>query len=86
MEVIDQSRGAPGGDVIFKPGKGQDGTEIMRPGRDGSIRFLLPDDTEMLAFHPDGTIYVRGELVEDNVTVYNIFKRWLMTATAERGW
>jgi hypothetical protein len=43
---------------------------------EGSIMFLI-GDVEVLKFCPNGKIYVRGELMEKNWTVYQQFKDWL---------
>jgi len=39
--------------------------------------ILYVDDEEHIKFTVGGKIYVRGELVDDNVEVYQAFKNWL---------
>ena len=36
-----------------------------------------PDSIEYLRFQPDGKVFVRGELVDDNQKIYESFKAWL---------
>ena len=83
MGMVD-IQGIRGGDVIFQPGDGQDVTGVKLQEFDGSIRFELADRTEVMRFKPDGRVYVRGELVDDNMTIYKVFKTWLETAMIVR--
>lgn len=74
-----------GGDVTFKPGRGNAG------GPDGSFMFYLADGTEALRIDPDGTFSVMGAPVKDGPTtvrdrlVYTAFKSWLAGAHADLG-
>jgi len=40
---------------------------------------------ECVRFTPDGKVYVRGELVEDNKEAWEAVKAWLMTSSIHRG-
>ena len=84
--MAENEKGGDGGDISFTPGAGhKEGVAI--PGRDGGIRFNLADGTEAMRIDPDGSFYVRGNLVDTDQAVYDGFRAWLEVATAylERG-
>lgn len=72
--------------IICQPGKencGGDTTLTREPPwqNDVSIVFRLGNETEVMRFDPDGTVKVRGEVVDSNEAVYLAFREWLRNAT-----
>lgn len=49
----------------------------QNPNREGGIVFRLADGAEALRFNPDGSVFVRGEQVDDNRAIYEEFEAWL---------
>ena len=41
-----------------------------------NLVFALCGGEEVLKFCSDGKVYVRGELVDDNIKIYNSFREW----------
>lgn len=69
-----------GGDIIFQTGRGLSPSGSLPPLPDGSFRFNLADGTEVLRIDGDGKISVRGNVVDDDESVYQGFRAWLMHA------
>lgn len=46
----------------------------------GAIIFELGDGTEAIRFSPDGKVYIRGELVHDNLEAWTGLRAWLVNA------
>lgn len=73
----DGRNGGDGGNITIIAGAGGVPVGDGKPGKDGHILFQLADGTEMLRFDPDGSIAVRGEKVDSNEVIYEVFKSWL---------
>ncbi len=72
---------ARGGDMFLRAGKGW--AKEKQRSVDGSIIFQDPDENELMRFDPDGSISVRGVLVESDTETVAGFKQWLEHATVE---
>lgn len=46
----------------------------------GNIIFELGTGGEVVRFSPNGKVYVRGELVEDNLEIWSGLRDWLVAA------
>jgi hypothetical protein len=89
--------GGKGGDLAFEmqqvpddlnnftasPGSGGEPVGDGERGPDGRLLFKLADGTEVLRFEPDGRVFVRGSLVDEDALVYGAFRAWLSTAIQE---
>jgi hypothetical protein len=53
------------------------------PPEDGSLSFQV-SSMEILRFAPNGDIYVKGKLVDNDKAVVNGFREWLDEATKKR--
>lgn len=42
--------------------------------------IFTADGNEMMRFESDGKVYIRGELVDDNLEVYKAFAEWFSKA------
>jgi hypothetical protein len=73
--------GGDGGDVIFKGGKKPLPVSDCPEPHDGDIIFQLAYGTESLRLVHDGSILVRGKLVETETEYIAAFKQWLAAAT-----
>ena len=65
------------GELHFHTGQGQPS---------GSVKFFTGKDgesTEVLRFDPDGKVFIRGEQVDSNHIVYEIFREWLTKSVAK---
>jgi hypothetical protein len=60
-----------------------DSSRFLDPIAAGEVR-LSAGDHELLRCLPDGTVYVRGEKVDDNVKIYEAIKGWLAGASGAR--
>ena len=70
------------GDIIFTAGAFSGGMPIpVTKEHGGAIVFKLGDNTEVLRFAPDGKVYLRGELVHDNLEAWTGMHEWLVAAT-----
>lgn len=92
MTVKVSHRDGDGGDVIMSAGvrrlTGKEEAhlgEFSGPIRDGRVVFRLADGSEVMLFEPDGSITVRGEVVDNNAAVYRTFRRWLRDAIVTWG-
>ncbi len=84
-----------GGRVTFTAFRASTGLGGWPGGRAGPMIFALAQpavadgshlpDTEVLRFEPDGSVYVRGEQVDSNMTVYANFRAWLEQANPGPG-
>jgi hypothetical protein len=68
------------GNLIFRSGSTTGTPMSKRAAACGDIIFELGDGTECLRFTQGGVAVVRGEVVEDNRTVYESLKKWLADA------
>ena len=75
---------ARGGDIIFTPGRGSLSGDLS-PMPDGSFRFELANGTEVLRIDGDGTIKIRGNVVDDDESVYQAFRAWLASCLGAKG-
>jgi len=66
-------------------GMNHDGSQ--KPG--GTLYFTLgphcEGNPEVLRFEPSGEVFVRGEKVDDNKIIYEVFTDWLWKADVMRG-
>ena len=71
-----------GGDVKFIPGRA-----FPRPkdgdisSYDGRIILCLPDEQEFIRIESDGSFFVNGHKVTDDLQMYREFRNWLSGAT-----
>lgn len=58
----------------------------LQPGQNtpksGTILFRAADEVEIMRFETNGDCYVRGQLVDNNETVYKEFRAWLEAVEA----
>ncbi|HMJ56682.1 MAG TPA: hypothetical protein VK540_31655 [Polyangiaceae bacterium] len=81
MNIVQATASPNPGDLIFQTGAGTPpGSPSPFPVPDGSIRFRLADGTEVLRIDPDGTVRVRGNIVDSDKSVYQGFRAWLLHA------
>ena len=73
-----------GGNVVFRPGCKYHGDKTGFA-VDGSIIFQMADQSEAFRIDPDGQVVVRGNVVGDDVAMYETFKRWLEHAELVSG-
>ena len=73
------------GDLVFKTGKGASAGNSLPAIPDGSFRFVLADGTEVLRIESIGAVYVRGQLVDSDASVYQGFRAWLLHARHASG-
>lgn len=79
MNIVQATTSPSPRDMVFQTGLGSPPGSPM-PVPDGSIRFRLADGTEMLRIDPDGTVRVRGNVVDSDKSVYQGFRAWLLHA------
>jgi hypothetical protein len=77
----DMPGGGDGGDVILMCGKTP--CSVSDCGHDGDVIFQLANQTEILRLSHDGSIFVRGVMVDTDIEAVTAFKQWLSNATAE---
>lgn len=73
-----------GGDIILRAGAKVDNATTQRA-VGGSIIFQMADQTEVFRIDPDGQVLVRGNVVVDDVALYELFKWWLEHAVQSSG-
>ena len=70
----------PPGDIRFVLGLNTDLTDVQRTLPEGSFRFFLPDGREVLTITPTGAFLVYGEIITNDLEVYETFKAFLECA------
>ena len=70
---------ANGGNLVLRAGSGQrvENQGRLTYGQDGSVIIQRGDGVESMRFDPDGSVFVRGELMDSNKEVYEEFRHWL---------
>lgn len=84
LQILDMEK-MRAGDIIFRAGALLGGMPTgVTPDHGGNIQFELGDHTVVLLFAPDGKVYVRGELVHDNLAIWAALREWLVHANIVR--
>ena len=81
QSVAERLRDLKVGDICLKAGAFAGGMPLpVTAEHGGAIIFELGDGTEVLRFAPDGKVYLRGELVHDNLQAWTGLREWLVNA------
>ena len=76
---MSDSIGGQGGDLGFKAGLGGVGSPDIpeNHGKHGDIVFWVADDFAIMRFCPNGDIFVKGKLIENDKEVVDGFREFL---------
>lgn len=66
-----------GGSLYLKAGSGAPSGSHINREFDGDIIFQLADGLEFIRIQGDGKVFIRGEVVDDNKSIYKAFAEWL---------
>lgn len=77
------SENLPPGDCVFMVGRNTDLSAKCRELPRGYFRFFLPDGREVLTISPTGDFLVYGNLVANDLEVYETFKAFMECARIE---